>query len=174
MSIEHLFGNQSFWRDIFLAVSFRKVCLFLWKNSFLPYPFETGSELIFGYFFFFCCFCFRFHYRMFLPFCFYVDFVLIVHSLCWNSVFEQNPCNELSVYEKYDFPCNNASFWVKLVDRNITGENVLCELILFNYSVLTICSLHNEVALFCVCVVCFQLFVNNAKWTFWHPPQEKT
>ena len=63
------------------------VCLFLW-NKLSQHPlFETHVAFLFGCFFFLWLFLFLFSWCMFLPFYFYVDFVLGMFFLCYWFVF---------------------------------------------------------------------------------------
>ena len=86
---------------------------------------------------------------MFLPFCFYVDFVfgtfLALLLSCFLFCFQSM---------KKLFPCNSGVLklsWLKC--SLFLMFNVL--VLAFLFLMLSVCSLNNKVALFCVCVVCF-------------------
>ena len=70
----------------------------------------------------------------------------------------------LSVYDKKNivFPAILVFLKVKLVKSSLLY--MFYAFVLAFVFVLSVCSLNNEVALFCVCVVCFLFFVNKTRW----------
>ena len=149
----------------FVSCRFLSQCLLVsLKTNFPNIPFLKPKLLLFlAVSCFFCCVCFCFGGVYFclsgsmLVLCL-VFFCLFLFGFCLVSWFAFSG----SIYEKKNwFSCNSGVFelcWLK-------GRLLIMFYLLFSLDVscvvLFVCSLNNEVALFCICIVCFLFFVTR-------------
>ena len=112
---------------------------------------------LFSFLFFFVCFRFCFHG---VCFCLSVSMLVLFLSIilpCFLSCFSF--CFQFMKKTLF-----SLQFWCFLQLSWLKGNSFFMFNVFVLVLVLSVCNLNNEVALFCVCVVCFLFLVNKTKW----------
>ena len=134
-------------------------CLF--ETNVPNIPSLKPKLLLFWVVFFFCCVCFYFHNVCFRLYVSMLVLFLVIFLFCFFFVF----LVLLSDYEKNTiFPASLVLFELGWLKGSLYILMFYVFVLGFLFIVLFVCSLNNEVALFCVCDVCFLFFVNKSKW----------